>query len=142
MVVLACGISLSKHKGHLPTYLAPGEPIKCEGHLQKAITGCAYQNNATHLHISDRMCLSKYEGHLKQESMAGCAYQDRKAADKTLWQDVPFKIWRLPASACGMLCLSKYEGTYKIPGLILGLHPANERRRYNVTLSLIAWAQT
>ena len=27
-------------------------------------------------------------------------------------------------------------------GLILGLHPANERRRYKVTLSLIGWAQT
>ena len=28
------------------------------------------------------------------------------------------------------------------PGLILGLHPANERRRYKVTQSLIGWAQT
>ena len=28
------------------------------------------------------------------------------------------------------------------PGLILGLRPANERRRYQVTLSLIGWAQT
>ena len=27
-------------------------------------------------------------------------------------------------------------------GLILGLHPANERRRYKVTLSLIGWAHT
>ena len=29
-----------------------------------------------------------------------------------------------------------------ISGLILGLHPANERRRYKVTPSLIGWAQT
>ena len=29
-----------------------------------------------------------------------------------------------------------------MPELILGLHPANERRRYKVTTSLIAWAQT
>ena len=29
-----------------------------------------------------------------------------------------------------------------ITELILGLHPANERRRYKVTPSLIAWAQT
>ena len=29
-----------------------------------------------------------------------------------------------------------------ITGLILGLHPANERRRYFVTTSLIGWAQT
>ena len=28
-----------------------------------------------------------------------------------------------------------------IAGLILGLHPANERRRYFVTTSLIGWAQ-
>ena len=27
------------------------------------------------------------------------------------------------------------------PGLILGLHPANKRRRYFVTTSLIGWAQ-
>ena len=27
-------------------------------------------------------------------------------------------------------------------GLILGLHPANERRRYKVMPSLIGWAQT
>ena len=26
-------------------------------------------------------------------------------------------------------------------GLILGLHPANERRRYFVTASLIGWVQ-
>ena len=29
-----------------------------------------------------------------------------------------------------------------IPGLILGLPQANERRRYFVTTSLIGWAQT
>ena len=29
-----------------------------------------------------------------------------------------------------------------ISGLILGLRPANERRRYFVTTSLIDWAQT
>ena len=28
------------------------------------------------------------------------------------------------------------------PGLILGMHPANERRRYKVTPSLIGWAKT
>ena len=28
------------------------------------------------------------------------------------------------------------------PGMILGLRPANERRRYFVTTSLIGWAQT
>ena len=31
---------------------------------------------------------------------------------------------------------------YDNAGLILGLHPANERQCYKVTLSLIGWAQT
>ena len=31
---------------------------------------------------------------------------------------------------------------YDISGLILGLRPANERRRYKVTSFLIGWAQT
>ena len=30
---------------------------------------------------------------------------------------------------------------WKSAGLILGLHPANERRRYKVTPSLIGWVQ-
>ena len=36
------------------------------------------------------------------------------------------------------------QALYKvsITGLILGLRPANERRRYFVTTSLIGWAQT
>ena len=34
------------------------------------------------------------------------------------------------------------EYSYVIyPGLILGLRPANERRRYKVTPSVIGWAQ-
>ena len=32
--------------------------------------------------------------------------------------------------------------TYQWPGLILGLRPANERRRYKITPSLIGWPQT
>ena len=31
---------------------------------------------------------------------------------------------------------------YRVTGLILGLCPTNERRRYKVTPSLIGWAQT
>ena len=29
-----------------------------------------------------------------------------------------------------------------VTGMILGLHPVDERRRYKVTPSLIGWAQT
>ena len=34
------------------------------------------------------------------------------------------------------------EHIVQFTGLILGLHPANERRRYEVTPSLVGWAQT
>ena len=37
-----------------------------------------------------------------------------------------------PATTCGLVTT---------PGLILGLYPANDRRRYFVTTSLIDWAQ-
>ena len=43
-----------------------------------------------------------------------------------VWQYVFFKF-----------CLATSDST----GLILGLLPANERRRYFVTTSLIGWAQ-
>ena len=32
--------------------------------------------------------------------------------------------------------------SHVLSGLILGLHTANEKRRYKVTFSLIGWAQT
>ena len=35
-----------------------------------------------------------------------------------------------------------YSRIYTITGMILGLHPANGRRRYKVTASLIGCAQT
>ena len=35
-----------------------------------------------------------------------------------------------------------HESHYSVPGLILGVRPANERRRYTVTPSLIGWVQT
>ena len=46
-----------------------------------------------------------------------------------------------------IVILSLYPRTWEVTktsyaGLILGLRPANERRRYFVTTSLIGWAQT
>ena len=35
-----------------------------------------------------------------------------------------------------------YNAKHIVAVLILGLHPANERRRYKVTPSLIGWTQT
>ena len=43
----------------------------------------------------------------------------------------------LRASEAVLINMAQY-----ITGLILGLRPANERRRYKVTPSLIGWAQT
>ena len=45
-------------------------------------------------------------------------------------------------SVFAMIAVSFGSLTPTSPGLILGLRPANERRRYKVTLSLIGWAQT
>ena len=39
-------------------------------------------------------------------------------------------------------CVTLYTCTYMYTELILGSRPANERRRYKVTPSLIGWAQT
>ena len=35
-----------------------------------------------------------------------------------------------------------YVLNYTVTGLIIGMHPANERHCYKVTASLIGWAQT
>ena len=41
-----------------------------------------------------------------------------------------------------MFILSTHATLISLSGLILGLRPANERRRYNVMPSLIGWVQT
>ena len=54
-------------------------------------------------------------------------------------------IMVIVVSTISMRCLQPYSqmsSVVIITGLILGLHPANERRRYKVTPSLIGWAQT
>ena len=38
-------------------------------------------------------------------------------------------------------CCNWSQNNSRVTGLILGLHPANERRRYFVTTSLIGWVQ-
>ena len=43
---------------------------------------------------------------------------------------------------CGTKSREVYTSKIKNTGLILDLHPANERRRYKVIPSLIGWAQT
>ena len=49
-----------------------------------------------------------------------------------------FRDWQRPHPVYSMLRTEPFEYT----GLTLGLCPANERRRYFVTTSLIGWAQT
>ena len=41
----------------------------------------------------------------------------------------------------GIQTITKIDNSMAISGLILGLHPANERQRYFVTMSLIGWGQ-
>ena len=48
--------------------------------------------------------------------------------------------FRYPPALANNICYLGEQQPY--PGLILGLRSANERRRYNVTPSLIGWAQT
>ena len=45
------------------------------------------------------------------------------------------------AVVTGGCAVQAENGTMFVTGLILGLCPANERRRYFVTTSLIGWAQ-
>ena len=55
---------------------------------------------------------------------------------KIEWQDYQYsEPCRVPWDFIG-------ESLWNNTGLILWLHPANERRRYKVTPSLIGWAQT
>ena len=55
------------------------------------------------------------------------------------------RLMLVPSNICDYLLVIFYDTfdiTNVFTGLILGLHPANERRRYKVTASLIGWAQT
>ena len=46
----------------------------------------------------------------------------------------------VPISYMNQSLAPRTSGDFTSPGLILGLRPASERRRYNVTPSLIGWA--
>ena len=49
-------------------------------------------------------------------------------------------MWSFKGSVIGV-CNVGVKLT-RVPGVILDLRPANERRRYKLTASLIGWAQT
>ena len=49
-------------------------------------------------------------------------------------------LWR--GNVPTLVCHNFLAMFLSVTGLILGLRPANERRRYKVTLSLTGWAQT
>ena len=48
----------------------------------------------------------------------------------------------MPLAKADHMSCDLCKGNMEIHGLILGLRPANERRRYKVTQSFIGWAQT
>ena len=45
------------------------------------------------------------------------------------------------SQAC-RVSLTRQADCYVLSGISLGMRPANERRRYNITMSLIDWAHT
>ena len=66
-----------------------------------------------------------------------------QCVNKTLL--VFLKRSKASAASVGVILYPNTEASamvYPVTGLILGLRPANERRRYKVTPSLIGWAQT
>ena len=68
-------------------------------------------------------------------------FESKESTD--VWQKTPHCFWYGSPLylTWGTLVLGN-DGTEHNSGLILGLRPANERRRYKVTPSLIGWAQT
>ena len=72
---------------------------------------------------------------------------------QTVITELMFFVYLAPAESkyepiisrrCVKILYVKYSGVLGDPmtGLVLGLRPANERRRYFVTTSLIGWEQT
>ena len=51
-------------------------------------------------------------------------------------------LWYQSAKPSAGMVLTTNLEVFDTTGLILGLHPPYERRRYKVTLSLIGWVQT
>ena len=54
----------------------------------------------------------------------------------------PWPKWSASRVPCVLSIVMVSYGNAVGTGMILGLRPANERRRYKVTPSLIGWAQT
>ena len=74
-------------------------------------------------------------------------YQKKICKTNFIFLRSPYKVSNVIAwehTIYGLLNIvaPDYHVFDSISGLILGLHPANERRRYKVTPSLIGWAQT
>ena len=57
-----------------------------------------------------------------------------------IFTQIPYTYTLMSSAKCYPFCLSLNALTLVM--LILGLHPANERRHYKVTPSLIGWVQT
>ena len=60
------------------------------------------------------------------------------------WEHRPYFMFKVRMTYILFTRMYKYAWSISrtIARLILGLRPANERRRYKVTPSLIGWAQT
>ena len=62
--------------------------------------------------------------------------------DLRLTKGTPYVALRLTGVSYGVSILSILEKNDHVTGLIIGLHPANERRCYKVMLPLIGRMQT
>ena len=71
-----------------------------------------------------------------------CAFAKSQLKNQFNWQ------WRVPVinmgrpGLCRRIFVVVVFQSYSLSGRILGLRPANERRRYKVTPPLTGWAQT
>ena len=81
-------------------------------------------------HCEDKTILWLARWHFYTESGPRIFQENSKKQRSTLWLLMPWLLCHQVNSSNGIV------------GLILGLRPANERRRYFVTTSLIGWAQT
>ena len=104
--------------------------------------GCAYSNVVGRLLTTPRIHGHRGPSGL-ENSGAGDAWKTREQVYRTMISD---EIWIIYNQYNVLSMIMNLAKAWYFPpcssGIILCVHPANERRRYNVTSSLIGWAHT
>ena len=108
-------------------------------HLMEQAPDIRYMNYRSHMFTSSSLCLQVSLHDIRPSAGTMLATQSN-----VLYSKIP-AVWRFRTSFLTKWRNSKQDITkYRngsSTGLILGMHPANERLRYNVTPSLVGWAQ-